>query len=89
MKCPMAQHWELSPAQENEQLVTEKNEIALKMRHSIAQNARAIENLESKVRAQTEERTRKGIVTFHPRMTVNPTVHTPRPLGQATASKSH
>lgn len=85
----MAQCWELSPAQKNEQLVNGKNKIALKMRHSIAQNARAMENLEFKVRAQTEERTRKGIVTFHPRMTVNPTVHTPRPLGQATASKSH
>ena len=63
----MAQSWKLLPARENEQQVTQKNQIALKTRHikmrlnSIAQSARAIQNLKFKVRAQTEERTRKGI----------------------------
>lgn len=62
----MAQSWELLLAQENEQQVTQKNDIALKMRHikirlnSIAQSARAIQNLKFKARAQTEERKKRN-----------------------------
>lgn len=99
----MAQSWELLPAQENEQQVTQKNERTLKMRrikmrwNSLAQSARAIQNLKFKVQAQTEERTRKGIghfpsqddcdaATVH--AATEETIQTLRPLGEATAVKA-